>query len=296
MGIVQILLGALVAIGTVFAVVLLVTAARRKALVPRIEAIALGAVTNFFDTLGIGSFAPTTAWLKFRRLIPDSFLPPTLNVGHALPTVAQALIFIQLVKVDPTLLLWCIIAAVAGATLGAPIVVRLPIRAIQFSMGLALLIAAGLYAAGNLKLMPQGGAALMLEQPFFTVAVAGHFVLGALMSLGIGLYAPSLMMLSLMGLDPRAAFPIMMGACAFLMPISGIPFTLSKRIDLKIALGMAIGGIPAVLIAGLIVKSLPLETLRWGVVAVVLYASLLLLWSAFRPKPAEGPVEAGQSP
>jgi uncharacterized membrane protein YfcA len=159
-------------------------------------------------------------------------------------------------------------------------------RAIQFSMGLALLIAAGLYAAKNLNWLPGGGAALLLDQPYFTIAVAGHFVLGALMSLGIGLYAPSLMMLSLMGLDPRAAFPIMMGACAFLMPISGIPFALSKRIDLRIALGMAIGGIPAVLVAGLIVKSLPLETLRWGVVAVVLYAALLLLYSAMRPPPA----------
>lgn len=292
MEIVQILLGALVVIGAVFTVILLVTAARRKSLTPNPEAILLGAVTNFFDTLGIGSFAPSTAWLKFRKLIPDSFLPPTLNVGHALPTIAQALIFITLVQVDPMLLLACIIAAVAGATIGAPIVVRLPMRAIQFSMGLALLIAAGLYAAKNMNWLPGGGAALLLDQPYFTIAIAGHFVLGALMSLGIGLYAPSLMMLSLMGLDPRAAFPIMMGACAFLMPISGVPFALSKRIDLKIALGMAIGGIPAVLVAGLIVKSLPLETLRWGVVAVVLYASLLLLWSAFRPKPADAPADA----
>jgi uncharacterized membrane protein YfcA len=282
--IVQILLGALALIAAAFTAIFVRTAHRRKSLSPNLEAVLLGAITNFFDTLGIGSFAPTTAWLKFRKLIPDSFLPPTLNVGHALPTVAQALIFITLVQVDPWLLLACIIAAVAGATLGAPIVIRLPMRAIQTSMGIALLIAAALYAAKNTGWLPGGGAALSLQGPYFLLAVVGHFVLGALMSLGIGLYAPSLMMLSLMGLDPRAAFPIMMGACAFLMPISGVPFALSNRIDLKVAIGMAIGGVPAVLVAALIVKSLPLETLRWGVVAVVLYASGLLLYSATRPQ------------
>lgn len=281
--IVSILLSALGVIAAVFSSVFVWTAKKRKELMPNLEAVALGAVTNFFDTLGIGSFAPTTAWLKFRKLIPDSFLPPTLNVGHALPTVAQALIFITLVQVDPKLLIACIAAAVAGATIGAPIVVRLPLRVIQFAMGIALFIAAALYAAKNTGMLPGGGAALTLGDPYFTIAVAGHFVLGALMALGIGLYAPSLMMLSLMGLDPRAAFPIMMGACAFLMPISGIPFVLSKRINLKVALGIAIGGIPAVLVAALIVKSLPLDTLRWGVVAVVLYASGLLLYSAVRP-------------
>ncbi len=114
-----------------FVWLLLRVASSRRQLRPNGEAIALGAVTNFFDTLGIGSFAPTTAWLKLRRLVPDSFLPATLNSGHALPTIAQALIFINLVRVDPVLLACCIAAAVAGATLGAPLVVRLPVRAVQ---------------------------------------------------------------------------------------------------------------------------------------------------------------------
>jgi uncharacterized membrane protein YfcA len=288
--IVTILLGALAVIAAGFSVVLLHTAAKRGELGLNLESIGLGAVTNFFDTLGIGSFAPTTAYLKFRKLIPDSFLPPTLNVGHALPTVAQALIFITLVEVDPTLLIACIIAAVAGATLGAPIVVRLPVRLIQSVMGIALLIAAGLYAGKNLGWLPGGGAARLLDEPYFALAIGGHFILGALMSLGIGLYAPSLMMLSLMGLDPKAAFPIMMGSCAFLMPISGVRFIHSDRINLKIVLGIALGGIPAVLVAALIVKELDVQTLRWGVVVVVLYASALLLYSALRPPP---PLAAG---
>ena len=258
---------------------------------PNGEAVALGAVTNFFDTLGIGSFAPTTAWLKLRRLVPDSFLPATLNSGHALPTIAQALIFINLVRVDPALLACCIAAAVAGATLGAPLVVRLPVRAVQGIVGLALLIAAGLYALSNLGLLPAGGDALALPQALFAVAVAVHFVLGALMTFGIGLYAPSLILLSLLGLNPTAAFPIMMGACAFLMPVCGMRFVRSERIDLRVVLGLALGGIPAVLLAAYVVKSLPLTTLRWGVVVVVLYAAVLLLRAASQ-KQAEGETSA----
>ena len=222
----------------------------------------LGAVTNFFDTLGIGSFAPTTAWLKLRKLVPDSFIPTILNAGHGLPTIAQALIFINLVRVDPWLLAACIAAAVAGAFVGAPIVVRLPVPVVQGVVGVALLIAATLYALANLGLMPGGGAALTLPPAFFALAVAAYFVLGALMTCGIGLYAPSLIMLSLMGLDPKAAFPIMMGACAFLMPVSGLGFLRSQRIDLRVVLGITLGGIPAVLLAALVVKSLPLAAIR----------------------------------
>lgn len=277
------LLGALVALAGSYFVVLIRTALARAQAAPRLEAIALGAVTNFFDTLGIGSFAPTTAYIKLRRLVPDSFIPAVLNAGHALPTVVQALVFINLVRVDPVLLICCIGAAVVGAVVGAPIVVRAPVRLVQGFVGVALLVAAGLYAMSNLGLMPAGGTALALSGPSFAAAIGLHFLLGALMTFGIGLYAPSLILLSLLGLNPTAAFPIMMGSCAFLMPVSGMSFLRSERIDLRVVLGLALGGAPAVLLAAFVVKSLPLAAIRWGVVVVVLYAALLLLVSALRP-------------
>jgi uncharacterized membrane protein YfcA len=264
-----------------FAAALFMTARRVAALRwPGFEAVALGAVTNFFDALGVGSFAPTTAWMRFRRLLPDAFIPATLNVGHAVPTMMQGLIFIQLIRVNPVLLLACVLAAAAGAALGAPIVARAPARAIRAAMGVALLIAAGLYAASNLQWLPTGGDALTLVGPLFAVAVAAHVVLGALMTVGVGLYAPSLILLSLLGLDPKAAFPIMMGACAFLMPVGGARFLGSGRLSLTVAIGLAVGGVPAVLIAAFVVKSLPLETVRWGVVLVVLYTAALMLKAA----------------
>jgi len=250
------------------------------------KAIAVGVSTNFFDALGIGSFAPTTALVKFFRLTDDEYLPGTLNVGHSLPTITQAFVFITLIKVDVTLLLSCIAVSVVGALWGARIVSRMPVRAIRLGMGVSLLVAAALFSARNLGLMPGGGDAIALSGGAFAVAVFLHFVYGALMTLGIGLYAPSLITLSMLGMDPRAAFPIMMGACAFLMPAASLQFIRARRFDPKLALGLTIGGIPAVLVAALIVKEMPLDLLRWLVSGVVLIASTMLISSGLKSAPA----------
>ena len=149
-------------------------------------------------------------------------------------------------------------------------------------MGFALLTAAGLFTAYNLELVPGGGEAFGLHGSRLYFAVAMNFVLGALMTLGIGLYAPCLIMVSLLGMSPLAAFPIMMGSCAFLMPTAGMRFIAAGRFDPRAALGLALGGIPAVLLAAFVVRSLPLVWLRWLVVAVVLVAAISMLHSAVR--------------
>ena len=249
---------------------------------PGFEDCAIGVVTDFFDTLGIGNFAPTTAIYKLRRRVTDENIPGTLNVGHALPVVIEALIFISVVAVDLVTLVTMIGAAVVGAWLGVGVVSRLPKRAIQIGMGLALLVAGALFAAKNADWLPGGGAALGLHGGQLVLAVGVSFVLGALMMLGIGLYAPCLILVSLLGMNPLAAFPIMMGSCAFLMPVGGVRFVRGGRYDCRAALGLTLGGIPGVLIAAFIVKSLPLLWLRWLVVIVVVYAALLMLRSAAR--------------
>lgn len=256
---------------------------------PRPFDLAVGFVTNFFDTLGIGNFAPTTAALKFTRRIPDEDMPGTLNVGHAFPVLTEALIFIAVIVVDPRLLVAMIAASILGAWLGAGVVARMPRRAIQIAMGIALAVAAALFISTT----PAGGSATSLSGTFFVAAVLGNFVLGALMTLGIGLYAPCLIMLSLMGLSPRAVFPIMMGSCAFLMPIGGMRFVRTRRYAAPVALGFAIGGPPAVLIAGYLVKSMPLKWLSWLVACVVLYAAAMMLVSALRRAP-ESETEPGR--
>jgi len=247
---------------------------------PRVADLVVGFVTNFFDALGIGSFAPTTAYFKLRARMPDDEIPGTLNTGQALPTVTQSLIFIAIVSVDLTTLVSMILAAVVGAWLGVGLVSRLSRRAIQLGMGVALMCAALLYLAKIAHWTPGIGDALGLHGSRLLFAVAVNVLLGALMMLGVGLYAPCLILLSLLGMSPLAAFPIMMGSCGLLMPIGGARFVRSGRYNLSAAVGLALGGIPGVLIAAYLVKSMPLDWLNWLVIIVVVYAALQMLKSA----------------
>ena len=220
---------------------------------------AIGFVTNFFDTLGIGSFATTTTIYQFRRQVDDQRIPGTLNVGHALPTVAQAWIYTTLVQVDFATLALLILSAVGGSWIGAAIVSGLPKRTVQHGMGVALLVAAVLMVMTALDRFPGGGEATALVGGKLILACGINFALGALMTLGIGLYAPCMIMVSLLGMNPTVAFPIMMGSCAFLMPIAGVQFIKKARYDLRAALGLALGGVPAVLLAAFIVAIAPAE-------------------------------------
>ena len=256
------------------------TVARGGFLMPTALQTAIGFVTAFLDTLGIGSFATTTAVYKLRNMVPVTLMPGTLNVGHTLPTIAQAFIYTQIVPVESATLVLMIVAAVAGSWLGAGVVARWPRRKIQIGMGLALLGAAALMLMTALQLFPVGGDTLGLAGVRLGIGLAGNFVLGALMMLGIGLYAPCMILVYLLGMAPTAAFPIMMGSCAFLMPISSIRFVKTRTYHVQAALGLALGGLPAALIAALIVKSLPLGAVRWLVVFVVIYTAINMLITA----------------
>ncbi len=250
----------------------------------------IGFVTNFFDTLGIGSFATTTTAFHHLRMVDDRVIPGTLNVGHTLPTIAQAFIYIAIIKVDMTTLVALIAAATLGSWLGAGVVSGFSRIKVQAGMGACLLILAVVMLLRALNVVP-GGEALGLTGPLLAIGVAGNFILGALMTLGLGLYAPCLVMIALLGMSPTTAFPIMMGSCAFLMPIGSLRFVRSGAYNLKAAIGLAIGGIPAVLLAAYVVKSLPARVVAWLVVFVVLYASITMLRAAAKERVlvAKGP-------
>ena len=254
---------------------------------PDAERVAVGFFANFFDALGIGSFATSTTYFRLRRLVADELIPGSLNVGHALPTATQAFIGIAVIEVDPVTLILMIAAAVAGSWFGAGVVSRMPRRGIQIGMGIALLVAAGFFLARLLQLMPSSDAGTLdLQNVKLVLGLAGSFFLGTIMPLGIGYYAPCMILVSMLGMNPRAAFPIMMGACAFLMPVASMNFIRARRYSLKTTIGMAIGGIFGSALALLVVKELNLTAVRWLVTVVVIYTGISLLRTAAREKAA----------
>lgn len=242
--------------------------------------LALGFVTDFLDTLGIGSFATTTTAYGLTKRVDARVVPGTLNVGHALPTLVQALIYVTIVEVDMTTLVVMIAAAVGGAWLGADVVAGLSRRGVQIGMGSALLVASAIMTASSLGFLPRGGAGMGLSGALLAVGAAANFALGALMTVGVGLYAPCMILVSLLGMNTLGAFPIMMGSCAFLMPLGGIEFIRRKAYDLPASLGLTLGGIPAVLAAAFLVRSLSLDAVRWLVIAVATYTAANMLRAA----------------
>lgn len=297
------LLAALVALTVAYFLAWFLIARRRRVaglhgadepVMPRPIHLAIGAVTNFLDTLGIGSFATTTAAYKAWKLVPDQIIPGTLNVGHTVNAVVQSLVFITAVDVEFRTLILMIAAACAGAWLGAGFVARMSRRAVQIGMGTALLGASVVVLAQILNLAP-GGNALALEGTRLGLGLAGNFVLGALMTLGVGLYAPCMVLVSILGMNPLAAFPIMMGSCAFLMPVASLQFVRRDAYNLRAAFGLALGGPLAVLLAVWLVVSLPTLLLRYLVLSVILYTSITMLRSAAIEKRRGGARNPGMS-
>jgi len=252
----------------------------RKLETPGPRELFVGLITNFFDTLGIGSYAPTTSFFKLWGLVRDEHIPGTMNIGDVLPSTLEAFIYITVVQVDVLTLTLMIGASVIGAWLGAGVVARLPRRKIQIGMGIALLIMAAFFLLRQFELFPGGGDKAGLTGLQLAIAVAANMILGALMTLGIGMYAPCMMIVYLMGMSPKAAYPIMTGSAAFLAPVASIRFIREQSYNLKAALGLLIGGIPGVLVAAFIVKEMSLYWVRWLVIVVVIYTAAMLLRSA----------------
>ena len=241
----------------------------------------VGFITNFFDTLGIGSFAPTVALNKFTKMgVKDRELPGLLNVADTLPVMLEAVIFTTVIEVEPLTLISMLVAAALGSYLGAGVIAKMDEVKIQKVMGVALLITAILMICKQLGLIQGGGDAIGLSGIKLIVAVVGNFIFGALMSAGIGLYAPCMALVYFLGMSPQVAFPIMMGSCATLMPVGSIKFIKEGAYPRKAALIVALSGAVGVFVAAYLVKSLPMDILTWLVIAVIFYTSASMLVAA----------------
>ncbi|WP_123052679.1 sulfite exporter TauE/SafE family protein [Clostridium sp. JN-1] len=240
----------------------------------------IGFIVNFFDALGIGSFAILTAILKNFKLTEDRTIPGTLNVACAIPVVVEALIFVNVIKVDTFTLISMIIAATIGAVFGAGFVSKLDEKKVEVGMGAALLAVAFIMFAGQINLMPSGGDATSLTGTKLIIGLVGNFIFGAFMTLGIGIYAPCMALVFALGMSPRVAFPVMMGSCAFLQIAASVKFVKEGAYDVRIPIPVIIFGSIGVLIAAYIVKELPLSTLKWVVMIVIIYTSIVMFKSA----------------
>lgn len=250
----------------------------------------IGFVTDFLDTLGIGSFAPTAMLLDFtKQLSSDKLLPGTLNVGHGIPVLVEAFIFTQVVDVSPVTLFALVGSATVGAFLGSKLVTGLPEKKVQLWMGWALIVTAVLMFArqqGWIDILGADNTATALTGIKLVIGVVINFFLGALMTIGVGLYAPCMAMVYMLGLSPLVAFPVMMGSCAGLMPIASLNFVKEGDYARKVSLAITVGGIIGVYIAANFVTGLDLNVLTYIIICVILYTGVTYIRKSMKPAAA----------
>ena len=280
MDIAKILVWVLIAWTAVFGVYYVIDVFKHKEdfkSVKYVPVILIGALANFFDTLGIGSYATSTTAFKFTKTCPDDLIPGTLNVAYAIPVVLEAVVFIQKVTVDPLTLVLMIGAAILGAVIGASIVSKWNLKAVRIALGSALIALAVVMVCKLLGVGPFGivGTATGLTGAKLVIGVVANFVLGALMIVGLGLYAPCMALVLLLGMSVDVAFPIMMGSCAFLMPSAGIKFVKEGKYNRATSLVLTLSGIIGVLVACFIITSLPLTVLTWIVTGVMIVCAVI---------------------
>ncbi|MBQ8804254.1 MAG: permease [Tyzzerella sp.] len=245
----------------------------------------IGFVANFLDTLGIGSFAPTSAAFKLTKSVDDALVPGTLNVGDTVPVCVEAFLFFGIVEMDILTLVLMLVAAVIGSIVMAGIVSKFDRKKVRYSLFVGLFLLATVVLMRNLGVGPFGsqGTALGLSGVKLVIAVVGNFVFGALMSIGVGLYAPCMAMVLALGMDANCAFPAMMGSCAFLMAFGNGPkFIKEAKIDLVASWTQAIAGSVGVFVAYYLVKSMPLDLLTKVIVVVVYFTAALYLKDAIK--------------
>ena len=249
---------------------------------------AVGIVANFLDTLGCGSYAPSTFMYKLFNQIDDINIPGTLNVGDTFPVIFEAFIFTASVDVDPVFLLIMYVCAAAGSFGFATIVTKWPRNKIRWALGIIMIPLAIIMLCRNTGWGPFGmiGTATTLTGWKLIVAAGLNILWGALMDIGFGLYAPCMATCLLLGIDATAAFPVFMGSCACLMPACSIEFIKTKRYDVPHTVGNAIGGCVGVVLAWKVVTTLPMFWLINLVCVVLLWTSYTLISAALKDKKA----------
>ena len=244
----------------------------------------IGFGINFFDVFGIGSFAPGASLYKGLKQVDDKLIPGTLNVACTIPVVMEAFLFIQGVEVEPITLVTMLVAAMAGAWIGAGIISKLSKQMIQLVMGVAMVVIGFVIILQVSNVIPVEGTAIGLYGVKLIVAIVINFFLGAVMTAGVGLYAPCLALVCVLGMDPKVAFPIMMGSCAYLMPVASVRFVKEGSYNRKVALWGTIFGSLGVFVATRVALGLPSHILKIIVICVMFYTAATMFYSLSKEK------------
>ena len=244
----------------------------------------IGFITNFFDVFGIGSFAPGASLYKSFKQVEDQYIPGTLNVSCSLSVIVEAFIFIQGVRVELLTLILMLIAAMVGAWIGAGIISKLSKETIQLVMAVAMVVFAVVIILQVTNIIPTKGSAFGLHGIKLVIAVVVNFLLGAVMTAGVGLYAPCLALVCVLGMDPIVAFPIMMGSCAYLMPVASIRFIKEGSYNRKVCLWASISAVVGVIVATRVALGLPSHVLKIIVICVMFYTAASMFYSLYKEK------------
>lgn len=245
----------------------------------------IGFITDFGDTLGIGSFATTTAAFRATHYIDDDRqLPGTLNAMHAIPVMVEALFFITAVKVELSTLLPMTTAAVVGAYVGTHVTKNWHAPTVQRVMSAALFIAVVIMIVRMIT-NPGADNALTvhgLHGWWLVLGIVFNLGVGILMTMGLGNYAPELIFFSLMGVNPAIAFPVMMLDAALIMPTTAWNVIKMDRISWRGFAGVTIGGIFGVIVAAKFFTSMDVQLLKLLIIGVSLWTAFGLFRDSFK--------------
>jgi uncharacterized membrane protein YfcA len=238
----------------------------------------------FFSTFGISDFAISASLYPKLNWVEDKKLPGTMNAQCVIPVAVMALVYISAIDVDLVTLIVAIVAQIVGSYLSPRYVVKLPVNTIKRFVSAGLLIAAILILAGKFGVYPSGGEEIGLSGVKLVALGVLSFAFGALNNIGIGSYALTMATVYALGLSPAIAFPIMMGACTFSVPVGSMQFIKLDSYSRKITAFTSTFGVIGVLIAAYAVKSMNVSALQWVVVVVILYSAFTTFLSTTKHK------------
>jgi len=241
----------------------------------------IGFIAVFFDTLGIGSFAPMTSSFKATNQVKNEFIPGTLNVSTTIPVFIMAFIFISIIEVEKITLFSMIFSAMTGSLFAASMFRKFSKDFVRLILGIALLVTAILMTFGQFNIIESLGIGNEIGLRGNKLIFANIFnaIFGGFQAFGLGMYAPSMALVYFLGLSPKVAIPLMMGSSAFALFSASIKYISDGNYNRKASISISIFGTIGVLIAAFIVKSLPIYFLTWLVILVIIYTSISLLIS-----------------